>query len=66
MPEGSDTPPQMRPIPLAQRGTDTTAGGADSSPHDTEPHSTPKAPPDEQRQQSPDDWRFVAEDGAGI
>ncbi len=53
MPERSDTPPEMKTIPLAQRGTDATAGGADSSPHDTEPHSQPKAPPDDQRPQSP-------------
>ncbi|HEX5270523.1 MAG TPA: hypothetical protein VFW33_08565 [Gemmataceae bacterium] len=51
MPERSDTPPEMRTIPLAQRGTDATAGGSDSSPHDTEPHSVPEAPPDEQKQQ---------------
>jgi hypothetical protein len=66
MPERSDTPPEMRPIPLAQRGTDVTAGGADSYPNDTEPHSAPQAPPAEQPQPSPDDWEFVAADGAGI
>ncbi len=53
MPERSDTPPEMKTIPLAQRGTDATAGGADSSPHDTEPHSVPKSPPEEQRRQPP-------------
>jgi hypothetical protein len=66
MPERSDTPPEMKTIPLAQRGTDATAGGADSSPHDTEPPSAPMPPSHAQRQQSPDDGGFVAADGGGI
>jgi hypothetical protein len=50
MPERTDTPPEMETAPLAKRdeetrGTDATAGGADSSPYDNEPHSAPKAPP---------------------
>ena len=57
MPERSDTPPEMKPIPLAQRGTDATAGGSDSSPHDTQPESLPKTSPDEEGRQPADDRR---------
>ena len=39
MPERTDTGPPMESTPLAQRGADETAGGADTSPHDNEPHS---------------------------
>ncbi len=53
MPERSDTPPAMQTIPLAQRGTDQTAGGADSSPHETQPESAPQAPPAEERPSPP-------------
>jgi hypothetical protein len=49
MAEPEDTPPRMKTIPQAQRGTDETAGGADSSPHETEPELRPQEPHEEDR-----------------
>lgn len=45
MSEPRDVPPETTTVPLGQRGTDRTAGGADSSPHDTEPPSGASKPP---------------------
>ncbi len=49
MAEPEDTPPRLKTIPQAQRGTDETAGGADDSPHETEPESLPRRPPEKGR-----------------
>ena len=49
MAEPEDTSPRMKTVPLAQRDTDETAGGADSSPHETEPESEPKVPREQDR-----------------